>query len=108
MMTGVTVSDPSGLSTIDPIWPKIWRRLDEYFRNHQNLDDFLTWLDAKGERVDMYLPSSDRHSHELINVEHLERSKRSKIFALWVFNHRSITVQSPFKESFSDFIQRYK
>jgi hypothetical protein len=44
----------------------------------------------------------------LINVEHLERSKRLKIFALWVFNHRSITVQSPFKVWFSDFIQRYK
>ena len=30
-MTGVTVRNGSSLSTIDPIWPKLWRRLDEYF-----------------------------------------------------------------------------
>lgn len=58
-MTGVTISDTSSLSTINPIWPKLWRRLDEYFNNHQNLNDFLTWLDAKGERVDI-LPSMER------------------------------------------------
>ena len=62
-MTGVTVSDVSSLSTIDPIWPKRWRRLDEYFRNHQNLDDFLTWLDAKGGRVDI-LPRMERKGLE--------------------------------------------
>ena len=64
-MTGVTVSNAPSLSTIDPIWPKLWRRLDEYFAfaHHQNLDDFLTWLDAKGERIDI-LPTMNRKGLE--------------------------------------------
>lgn len=62
-MTGVPVSNASSLSTIGPIWPKLWRRLAEYFPTHQNLDDFLIWLDAKGERVDI-LPTMDRKGLE--------------------------------------------
>jgi endonuclease YncB( thermonuclease family) len=68
-MTGVTVSNGSSLSTIDPIWPKIWRRLDEYFRNHQNLDDFLTWLDAKGERVDILTTMDRKGLKDVIKVQ---------------------------------------
>lgn len=56
---GITVTKASDLSTIPPIWPKIWRRLDEYFNSHQNLGDFLAWLEAKNERVDI-LPTMDR------------------------------------------------
>jgi hypothetical protein len=62
-MSGVTATDTASLSTINPIWPKLWRRLDEYLPTHQNLDDFLTWLEARGERVDL-LPTLDQKGLE--------------------------------------------
>ena len=40
-VTGVTINDRASLSTIRPIWPYLWRRLEEYLRSHSNLDDFL-------------------------------------------------------------------
>ena len=70
-MTGVTVSNGSSLSTISPIWPKLWRRLEEYFASshHQNLDDFLNWLATKGERVDILTTMDRKGLKDVIEVE---------------------------------------
>jgi endonuclease YncB( thermonuclease family) len=46
-LIGVEIKDRSDLAIIPPIFPKLWRRLEEYFRNHSNLADFIDWLAAR-------------------------------------------------------------
>jgi endonuclease YncB( thermonuclease family) len=43
-LTGARVISRRDLATIPPIFPKLWRRLEEYFRTHSTLDGFLDWL----------------------------------------------------------------
>lgn len=42
--TGVLIRQRDELATIPPIFPKLWRRLEEYFRNHSSLAGFKEWL----------------------------------------------------------------
>lgn len=58
-MTGVTVRQRGDTATIAPIWPKLWRRLEEYYRRRdasgntpRNLNGFLAFLRRSGERAD--------------------------------------------------------
>jgi endonuclease YncB( thermonuclease family) len=51
-LTGVNIRLRSQLATIPPIWPKLWRRLEEFLRNHEGLDGFLDFIRATGERAD--------------------------------------------------------
>ncbi len=51
-MTGVNIVARFQLSQIPPIWPKLWRRLEAFLRNHQGLDGFLSFIKAVGERAD--------------------------------------------------------
>ena len=46
-LIGVEIKDRSDLAIIPPIFPKLWRRLEEYFRNHSNLAEFIKWLAAR-------------------------------------------------------------
>jgi hypothetical protein len=39
-------------SPIPPVWPKLWRRLEEFLRNHQGLNGFLDFIRDSGERAD--------------------------------------------------------
>jgi hypothetical protein len=68
-MTGVTASKCASLSTIKPIWPKLWRRLEEYLRTHANLDDFIIWLEEKGERVDILPMLEERGLEDVVKVQ---------------------------------------
>lgn len=68
-MTGVTVDNYQSLSTISPIWPKLWRRLEEYLRTHDNLDDFIVWLEEKRERVDILPIMEERGLEDVVKVE---------------------------------------
>jgi hypothetical protein len=68
-MTGVTVNDRRSLSTIKPIWPKLWRRLEEYLLTHDNLDDFKIWLEEKRERVDILPIMEERGLEDVVKVE---------------------------------------
>ena len=68
-MTGVTVNDRHSLSTIEPIWPKLWRRLEEYLPTHDNLDDFIMWLEEKGERVDILPIMEQKGLEDVVKVE---------------------------------------
>jgi hypothetical protein len=45
---GVVIRSRADLATIPPIFPKLWRRLEEYFRNHSSLADFKSWLEDRG------------------------------------------------------------
>jgi hypothetical protein len=67
-MIGVTANDCASLSTIKPIWPKLWRRLEEYLRTHDNLDDFIIWLEEKGERVDILPILEERGLEDVVKV----------------------------------------
>jgi endonuclease YncB( thermonuclease family) len=51
-MTGVNVETRPEVFVISPIWPKLWRRLEEFLRNHEGLDGFLDFIRASGERAD--------------------------------------------------------
>jgi hypothetical protein len=68
-MTGVTITEPASLSTINPIWPKLWRRLQEYLPTHHNLDDFITWLEVAGERVDILPTMEQTGLEDIVNVQ---------------------------------------
>lgn len=51
-MTGVDVATRDELKVISPIWPKLWRRLEEFLRNNQGLAGFLEFIHDSGERAD--------------------------------------------------------
>ena len=67
--TGVTVNDKTSLATIKPIWPKLWRRLEEYLRHHTSPSGFRDWLeDKKSERIDILDIMEERGLHDLVKV----------------------------------------
>jgi hypothetical protein len=68
-LTGITVDNYQSLSTISPIWPKLWRRLEEYLRTHDNLDHFIVWLEEKRERVDILPIMEERGLEDVVEVE---------------------------------------
>ena len=51
-MTGVNVETRPELFVISPIWPKLWRRLEEFLRDHVGLEGFLDFIRDTGERAD--------------------------------------------------------
>ena len=51
-LTGVDIVAQSQLSQIPPIWPKLWRRLEEYLKDNHDLADFLAFIRATRERAD--------------------------------------------------------
>ena len=67
--TGVTVQSSADLKTLPPIWPKLWRRLEEYFRNADSLDGFIDFLEAKDERIDVLSIMEERGLQDLVGVE---------------------------------------
>jgi endonuclease YncB( thermonuclease family) len=50
---GVVVNTKADLKTIPPVFPKLWRRLEEYFEdgNSQGLANFKAFLEAGNERL---------------------------------------------------------
>src|SRR5262249_47698358 len=46
-LTGITSRGRASVSETPPIFPKLGRRLEEYSRNHQALDDFIFFLQTK-------------------------------------------------------------
>lgn len=67
-LTGVSVQSRSDLATIPPIWPKLWRRLDEYFREDASLDGFIAFLEARNERVDVLPSMEERGVQDVVEV----------------------------------------
>lgn len=51
-MTGVTVNSRADLLTIPPVWPKLWRRLEEFLRTPRSLAGFKAFLRNTRERAD--------------------------------------------------------
>lgn len=73
-LLGVIVKGKPSLAIIDPVWPKLWRRLEEYLRNHTSMNGFISWLDAKNERV-VIINSTDETG--LANIVKVQGNKVS-------------------------------
>jgi endonuclease YncB( thermonuclease family) len=50
-LSGVVVNSKDDLATINPIFPKLWRRLEEYSRNNVGLDKFPAFLQRQKESL---------------------------------------------------------
>jgi hypothetical protein len=66
---GVTVNNHSDLSTVPPIWPKLWRRLDEYLGDFDSLGEFIEWLEDRNERVVILSIMEERGLQDLVEVD---------------------------------------
>ncbi|MEW5987292.1 MAG: hypothetical protein AB1791_11700 [Chloroflexota bacterium] len=67
-LTGVIVRNRADLATIPPIWPKLWRRLETYFRNHSSLAGFKEFLAAENERLDILSIIEERGLQDVVEV----------------------------------------
>jgi endonuclease YncB( thermonuclease family) len=65
---GVSVKGRESLKTIAPIWPKLWRRLDEYLRSNTSLDGFIATLEKKNERLDILSIMEERGLQDIVQV----------------------------------------
>lgn len=68
-LQGVTVRTHDDLKTIPPIWPKLWRRLDEYLRKNTGLSGFHAFLAQKNERIDVLSEMEERGLQDLVVVQ---------------------------------------
>jgi endonuclease YncB( thermonuclease family) len=66
---GVTVESHDDLATIPPVWPKLWRRLDEFLRDADSLAGFIDFLELRDERVDILSIMEERGLQDLVEVE---------------------------------------
>lgn len=66
--SGATVRKAADLATIPPIWPKLWRRLEEYLRHETGLARFKAFLAARNERVDVLDVMEERGLQDLVAV----------------------------------------
>ncbi|MCI0550439.1 MAG: hypothetical protein L0287_05755 [Anaerolineae bacterium] len=67
--TGVTVNTHADLATIPPTWPKLWRRLDEFLKNHNSLAGFIDFLEARNERIDILPIMEERGLQDIVKVQ---------------------------------------
>lgn len=68
---GVTISKSAQLETIAPTWPKLWRRLQEYYlpkNNNSGLGGFVAFLAQKNERMDVLDVMEERGFQDLVKV----------------------------------------
>lgn len=65
---GVTIDSYADLATIPPIWPKLWRRLEEFLRQRDSLDGFLDFLENRNERVDILSTMEECGLQDLVEV----------------------------------------
>lgn len=66
--TGVRVRNLADLATIPPIWPKLWRRLQEFLRQNTSLAGFIRFLEERNERVDVLSIMEERGLQDLVEV----------------------------------------
>lgn len=68
-LTGVTVKSGSDLATIPPIWPKLWRRLESFFRDNDSLAGFADFLEQRNERIDILSLMDERGLQDVVEVQ---------------------------------------
>jgi hypothetical protein len=67
-LAGVTVRNHDDQATISPIWPKLWRRMDEYLRKHDSLEGFKEFLEVRDERIDILSLMEERGLQDVVKV----------------------------------------
>lgn len=65
---GVTIDNYADLAVIPPIWPKLWRRLEEFLRQRDSLDGFLDFLENRNERVNILSTMEECGLQDLVEV----------------------------------------
>jgi endonuclease YncB( thermonuclease family) len=68
-LDGVTVECRDDLFTIAPVWPKLWRRLDEYLRKNASLDGFAAFLEERNERIDILSTMEEQGLQDVVEVD---------------------------------------
>ena len=59
--TPITISIP-------PIWPKLWRRLEDFLRDQTGLGGFIDFVAGTGERVDDLTTFEQRRIYHYFEV----------------------------------------
>ena len=67
-LEGVTLRSKNAIATIPPIWPKLWRRLEEFFRNANSVAGFIDFLEQRNERIDIISIMEERGLQDLVEV----------------------------------------
>lgn len=67
-LKGVIVKNNSDLVTIPPIWPKLWRRMDQYLKKNNSLSGFIKFLEDRNERVDILSTMEEQGLQDLVKV----------------------------------------
>lgn len=67
-LEGVSVENRADLATIPPIWPKLWRRLEEYLRRGEPISGFLDFLEEKNERIDILSIMEEKGLQNIVAV----------------------------------------
>ena len=75
---GVVVNTHADLDTIKPIWPKIWRRLDEYPGNQDSLNGFIDRLGDRNRWVDILSIMGERRIQHIVEVVNSNKVKLKK------------------------------
>jgi len=65
-MTGVPVMGK--LANLPPVWPKLWRRLQEYQRKTGQYSDFKAFLEQKNERVIVMSEVTEKGLQDLVDL----------------------------------------
>ena len=69
-LKGVTVNSLANLATIAPIWPKLWRRLEEHFKKPgARLSGLPAFLATKNERLDILSLMEERGLQDIVKVQ---------------------------------------
>ena len=69
-LSGVSVRKLADLETIRPMWTKLWRRLEEFYRKQPSgpLSAFIDFLEQKNERIDVLSVMEERGLQDLVEV----------------------------------------
>lgn len=65
---GVNIQNADSIKTIPPIWPKLWRRLQEYTRHHTSMNGFIQFLEDKNERLLILPIIEERGLQDIVKV----------------------------------------
>jgi endonuclease YncB( thermonuclease family) len=67
-LSGIKPTDKASLSDVDPIWPKLWRRLYEFYGKSSSISDFIPWLEKRNERVLILDVQEERGLQDIVSV----------------------------------------
>lgn len=67
-LTGIKPTDKASLTKVQPIWPKLWRRLYEFYGRNSSISDFIPWLEKRNERILVMDILEERGLQDIVSV----------------------------------------